>query len=78
MNEACNLDLQTQSAANHPLGIGPVADKFEAAQRIRYQTQQRLMVLREAHRIRQDPEAMALIREMIRQEREELATILDQ
>jgi hypothetical protein len=57
-------------------GLGAGSDLY--AEKQRYQTQQYVLVLREARRIRQDPEAMALIRDYIRQERDNLAELLDE
>lgn len=46
-------------------------------EKLRYQAQQWLMILRQAHAIRQDPDAMAAVRHLIRRERDELAAVLD-
>jgi hypothetical protein len=74
--ENCAVNLPPYgSMLGAGLGVGYSNDP---AEKLRYHAQQCLMVLREAHRIRQNPEMMGAIRDLIRHERDELAVILDE
>lgn len=69
--------IPNQYAATGILGGCYPADA-SPEEKLLYQAQNWLSILRNAHTIRQDPRAMAAVRDLIRKERDELAEILDE